>query len=914
MLEVLTRGIQGPTTNPRGDWSAGTEYFLSDQVISPIDGHTYQLMVPGPVATAPGGPGNDTTLWRLVTRRGDITPELEASRDAVLAARAEAVTAAGTATGAAATVAGVAEAAATHAAAASGAAEVAVGARVEVLALAESAATSRTAAEQAAAGVAEQAEAIATEAAQSAVETATAVVGTSVAAAETARVAAELARTQAQAAVTLAPYTCQTLAQLAAIAPAEHTTGQVLADGLNTGTYVYEGGVWLRKSGATVPALDGRVGRIEATEYADDESPSAPYVYVLRGRGTGRVVLWVSPEGHVGLRPTQELIDAVQVADPVYDSVTLAAAEDEHPVIPLIASRNGRALLSATEDGHLLFTPAQETVAALRSSPLAALQVVDRLPSDADGASAYYEVGQDWVHGGRCYTCIQASPSAVWAPAKVHFPIAGNGYRDGRMPLPGDALPDVAPVVAAGLRRLVAAYTGPAALIGRDSDSATMALHFVGDDVDWPALRSFIAGTKGRVEILYNQGAGDDLTWTGANRPVLSPAPQVGAGASIVFEDSQTYGEWSSPHEGLLIPETISVQANSCSVFWAGSFAHSIVNAPVIELGVGADKLGYGVHDGTGRGGICVWWGSWLYTNWTPPIGALVVGFSSSPSGITSYMSDQASATFAPAASVTLAGGQLGTTSVFMAPDGVTAKEGRTIMGGILVWPRAVTGDEAALIRRCLEVSYDMRPQVRGSLIVVGDSIQAGDWASYYESIGRRVARLIHRPLNLYLVARGGGTYGSETDNWVSEAHMVTDGPSPLRIAVVALGTNDIAYYGSPVSTLTAALTTTLAALRSDGVDHILVETVRPRAAFVGTEKEQLRLDWNAHLRANWSTIFGADGLLDTDTLARVGAAGAASDTTLYVDGTHQTDLARGLEADWCAAHIDDLMIEKGLL
>ena len=64
---------------------------------------------------------------------------------------------------------------------------------------------------------------------------------------------------------------------------------------------------------------------------------------------------------------------------------------------------------------------------------------------------------------------------------------------------------------AYSLRKLSSSYTGPAIQIQRASDSATLDVGFVGEDLDIAAIESFCTGTVGYVMIIYDQVGSDDV-------------------------------------------------------------------------------------------------------------------------------------------------------------------------------------------------------------------------------------------------------------------------------------------------------------------------------------------------------------------------------------------------------------------
>ncbi len=103
-------------------------------------------------------------------------------------------------------------------------------------------------------------------------------------------------------------------------------------------------------------------------------------------------------------------------------------------------------------------------------------------------------------------------------------------------------------VIAVGLRKLRAGYTGDCIKVRRASDSATQDIGFVGEDVDTSAIATFCAGTNGYVHTWYDQsGNGFDLIQATAGNLIYDVTAGVvtdsqGNTASKTTELSDTSG------------------------------------------------------------------------------------------------------------------------------------------------------------------------------------------------------------------------------------------------------------------------------------------------------------------------------------------------------------------------------------
>jgi lysophospholipase L1-like esterase len=104
----------------------------------------------------------------------------------------------------------------------------------------------------------------------------------------------------------------------------------------------------------------------------------------------------------------------------------------------------------------------------------------------------------------------------------------------------------------------------------------------------------------------------------------------------------------------------------------------------------------------------------------------------------------------------------------------------------------------------------------------------------------------------------------------------------------VELGTNDIANTsGLTASQLYGYLTTFCSNAHAVGW-KVVVATVLPSSGYT-TAQQSVWNTYNGLVRTNWSSI--ADGLADIQSSDVMGPFSATSNTSLYPDGVHPSDL-----------------------
>jgi lysophospholipase L1-like esterase len=117
----------------------------------------------------------------------------------------------------------------------------------------------------------------------------------------------------------------------------------------------------------------------------------------------------------------------------------------------------------------------------------------------------------------------------------------------------------------------------------------------------------------------------------------------------------------------------------------------------------------------------------------------------------------------------------------------------------------------------------------------------------------------------------------------------------PLNICSAWGGTNDL-YFGATAADTYASIVAYHQARKAAGWDKTIAYTITPRSdggTPVGFEAARQAL--NALIVAGWATF--ADALVDIGNDAVMGAAGANTDATLYMDGVHPTNKGHALIA-----------------
>lgn len=685
--------------------------------------------------------------------------------------------------------------------------------------------------------------------------------------------AAELARDQAQAAadttaasVTHAAFQRVTLTALqAVIGVSEGQLGVVYGVGTDRGQYRYLSGAWVRESD-TLPGVEARL--IE-----------------------------------------QELPDKTLASLTFEETPEMA----EKPLIPLaIDELSQRTVIGSDRAGYIDLRLQRPAAMRVRESELDAAQVFDRMPRESDDGTRGYVTGNIWNSGGGAIYRLDDALTGRWRRAPVDpYIIAGARAVT---PLPGDAIYGSVPIIAIGLHRLRRSYNGPCVRLRRDSDLAEMDLALLGnDEPDYQPAGIWAAGAKVRIILAYNQGSGPNLPWTGTDPPVLSISPQVGGWHGAVMENALPYNSDYLPRQGFAIPAGVTGATTALSIFVLKSSVHSHSNCPLVEFATPGGTFAYGKRDSSGYNGPWVQQDAAVVgtTPYAPTLAAEVWGISSGTGGLTFYTHDMPPQTVAARATTTFAGGQIGlTTSAFM--SGGNKQEGDSTIGAVIVHGKAITHNEALLLQTSFIRHADIRPQSRVNMLFHGDSIVRGAGATYYDTLATRISRAMAVPVRPYNYGLSGQTAAGIAGD-VSEIAFGIDPAALINLVYLSIGTNDLGGGATGLATFNsiASIVSQMKALASNVV--VVVSSVRPRTLYQpGQPLEAAWLDINSRLLAGWQGM-GAAAFVNFGLHPILGDPMIASNTNYYLDGTHQTDLSRQIEADFTAPQIDAVLATLGI-
>lgn len=222
-----------------------------------------------------------------------------------------------------------------------------------------------------------------------------------------------------------------------------------------------------------------------------------------------------------------------------------------------------------------------------------------------------------------------------------------------------------------------------------------------------------------------------------------------------------------------------------------------------------------------------------------------------------------------------------------------------------LLYPTLPTPAQMLAVRASLYLALNVSPQVltREVWVSDGDSITAGyNPASLLRTYPRQALPMLNRQLRQHNIGVFGQTLTSQQSNFATIFLPAYDPGLRVFIVSVAEGTNDIAGAITG-QTLWNTAVTYYAQIKSLGANVKLIAcTLLPRAGLGGAQAEMDT--YNALVRAGWQAA-GADALCDFNADPVMGAAGVTSNTALYADGTHPTDVGLAYMAKDIAAVVN---------
>ena len=438
--------------------------------------------------------------------------------------------------------------------------------------------------------------------------------------------------------------------------------------------------------------------------------------------------------------------------------------------------------------------------------------------------------------------------------------IGGGEGGSGTAPLYLPAV-SVAPALAAGLKPLVAGYSGPALRVVRASDSAEQDIGFVGPRFDADAALAFQGASSLTGKTLYDQsGAGRNLTGPTANagsqvmanqRPLLT----LGAGgpALVSFNASRP----------LVIP-AMTLDRRDMTVFMVARVPGQGAAAGCWMFGDGSNA-DFGLRTNSNQFNLQpIVAGSTISAgaqNWQAQAHTRmgVIAHVSSAAKQVAHRDDQTVEFAAAAAGSLTLGGVVGSTFTIA---------GRFDLAAFVVYPAALSDGDVAAVKEALRAIFSAQQTAARSILATGDSIVFGTGGVNNVTITAELGRITPASVlirNTGIAGHALSGHYTDFDSPTSRGRFTT--PGVQNVFVANYGHNDIkqqiddgASAGDVVALLIARAKLMCADLRLAGFDRIIWQECLADARNSATwtpAMESARLDWNAALRANFTDANG---------------------------------------------------------
>jgi len=462
---------------------------------------------------------------------------------------------------------------------------------------------------------------------------------------------------------------------------------------------------------------------------------------------------------------------------------------------------------------------------------------------------------------------------------------------------PVDDVGGTAPLFAYSTKKLRSAYSGSALRVVRPSDSATLDVGFVGQNLDEAALDTFLGSELGQVDIWYDQsGNGNDATQTtAASRPVIesgsiSGGPiEIDGGRAVVFDTDQ-----------MAIPVAVSASRRALDVF---SVVEPRISADtqtaLFQIGSSTNQVSsfFVANTTTARlmqqnpGGNSTWRAQNKHSLYEQRLGA-------SSSG---NAQDLETLSLGAQTDVTMTGGFIGNTAV------AGSYEGKFYASAFVGYGRDLSAGERTSMRDAMFDLFGITSAADNRIIFAGDSITAAsdtDSPRYYGYV-KMASRALTKAAFSYSVAGGGQRIQNQLPLYATSVAPILTAYTGNRIVFISWGTNDFNVGFRTDAQVYADLQSYCALVRAAG-GKVIVATVLPATGFDVT-REAYRVAYNDSVRTNWASF--ADGLCDFASNSIMGAANAEDDATLYPDGLHPSRLGMTYLAIDAAAAIEALLV-----
>lgn len=472
------------------------------------------------------------------------------------------------------------------------------------------------------------------------------------------------------------------------------------------------------------------------------------------------------------------------------------------------------------------------------------------------------------------------------------------------------------PVAVYGMRRLVAAYSGPLIQVQRASDNATMDVAQIADGrPNAAAVASWAAGSVTTIRTWYDQSGNiwDATNTTLAEQPLFDATGLYAAATKLNTFKAAVFDGW---HDGsvrhpkkLAVSASVTYNFQNHTVFQVIEPKTSIYNANSYSLRTagGAEASAQsttpttsGVY--TSGGGLTVNSGRRFRQEYQ------VQGGASSAAAYKFYQDGQI-ISLGPKWSDALAGGVIGDglpgASDFLSSDNFLA---------FIIYPAALSDADGISVRTALNSTFGLDTTKTSQVVLVGDSIMFGPTVLGSQQ-NQTIARLLRPTLRgtpaLYNMGIGAQTLsgGITTNAPTREDLLAVDGSFTKRVLVIEAGTNDLGGSGTTPgygATLYTNLTNYITGRRAAGFTHILVCTILPRNAVASGQALIEYNDYNARVRANAA---GANGIIDLAADPIMGNFANINDLTLFQgDALHPTGYGNTLLVPRYAAAINGIL------
>lgn len=480
----------------------------------------------------------------------------------------------------------------------------------------------------------------------------------------------------------------------------------------------------------------------------------------------------------------------------------------------------------------------------------------------------------------------------------------------------------VRPVVCWGMYRMNPAYEGPLFQVVRDSGEAMTVgqVHYPDIDLwgpDMARLEAFAAGTKVYLTRIYRQDASGGTLEPLAQKPVVTPFGYFNQHIpGLCFENPVISNGKDDPDQSLLL-SGLTLDSRSHSAFMGVEMSHQGRDIPLMELSSSSGKkLGFGHRADKASNGLALLYGAPpamppLATHTFPDLAPVVLGYIAAPDHTTQYCGDASYRDQALAAD-TFTRGIIGNCSQgFASDDGLVVHHGGMIFSGYCLYDKALDDGDRLAVQAALNACQGGQSRVGGVVIFDGDSITDGAYASYFESYPKLTRPLLSQPSRVYNVALSGGNLTTQSHWYDLHVKPVHDAKAPFNILCLSIGTNDIGDPSGPkrsADDIWSDLQAYCARATVDGFT-LIVSTVRARGQFLkDADQEATRLAVNDRIRTQGAKVLKAAMIVDYDQVPLLDDPS----NRCFVDGTHESDYGRRIEAPLWAKAINAVLAKLG--